>query len=533
MNRFKTERLNRVIAILLFSCWLCPASNLRAQPAKAMDIVISELPKSTNPATALPEKLGVLATVEFDDRPLTDLAAWINQQTGILVTIDRQSFRGTHILPSEPVTDKLNNEPIHLLLDRLRYKGIDWRLQDNGINLYADDDKNQLVTANYNVGDLFDKQFDADELKETIVESIGSSTWREQGGNAEITVLGDVLFVRQTFSNHRMLVGLLSAIRSHGRRTLVNDAPQNDSIRQKLQANISFEFSEKPLEFAIEDLKQQVGVDIRLDTRSLNAVRFHQRTPTSIQIVDQKLSSALDALVALHDLDWSIGDGVLWITTTEGARISQKVAVFDVRDLCRNEDESVALAEAIEAQSNWNSIASGHEIAFPVHGTMVLKHSERVLDEVLTLIENYRLALRGSKQRNKPGSDPTEIVSRFYRLPTDVATELETQLPTLISKSSWKVNNTQAKGSIRRLKSWRRDAHDGSSSSNAPPESYSVLVIEQTREVQNLLPELFHRIQFGDSVQSTKSGRGGFGGGFFRVSTSSLNDASSMSGLDK
>jgi hypothetical protein len=303
---------------------LCLLSALNVSPANSQElptdgsskpagekIVINDTPQATDPATALPGPLRTSETIDFSDKPLTELVTWLRTKTQLNVTIDRQSFSTAHLLPSEPLDDRLDNEPIYLLLDRLRNKNISWTLQGTGIRFHAAEDRRQLLTDQYNVGDLFDRQFEASALEEAIVATIDPSSWRGQDGFAEINVLGDVLFVRQTFSNHRKLMCFLEALRNHGRRTLISDPQQHQAIRQALQNVISFEAVEMPLSTAIQALADQTKIDIRLDRRGLARIRFHERTPVSIQVLEQKLSMALDVFLAAYDLSWRIDLGVV------------------------------------------------------------------------------------------------------------------------------------------------------------------------------------------------------------------------------
>ena len=244
----------------------------------------------------------------------------------------------------------------------------------------------------------------------------------------------------------------------------------------------------------------------------------------------------LQAILSPLKLDWVLQDGVLWATSEEDALQTLKTAVFDVRDLCRNDEESAALHNAVIEYSGrpWESIDGiGGTLEFARPGTMVVIQTERQLDAVLQLLEDYRLALRNSKRRERPGEDPEEIVTRYYRLQTSVATDLGMWLPVLIEPGTWQDDeHPDAKGRVIQLASDTSVldsegnpvvAADGSEDDGrtALVVEHSTLIVTQTRAVHEEIAELIEKIKHGDQPTSGGGlggggfGGGGFGGGFF------------------
>lgn len=521
MNYYKLH----LFAIVLV-CLSKPYIQAQVDPPAAA-IVIADEPVAIDPATAVPDKLAGLATVRFDGTALEDVAKWVQQETGMIVSMDRNSLNSAKILPSEPIYDELKNSPIYLLLDRLRVKGVAWEFKNKQVHLTALRDEAHLSTAQYNVGDLFDADHLAELLQATIVHTVDPNSWDEAGGNAGIVVLGDVLFVRQSYANHRRVTCLLAALRKHGRRTMIDDVPVHQAIRQSLEKNISVQFREKPLINAVEALKSQCDVDIRVDEQSLSTAGIPIRQPVTFELTEQTLRSALDLMLPSYGLAWQIREGVLWITTQKSVEEQAKTCVFDVRDLCQDRNETSSLQDAIQSQTDPNSWeGSPGYIEFPVPGIMVVHQTEQRLDSVLALLENYRTALRASKRRVRPDTDPKALVTRYYRMPATVADDLETMLPDLIERDSWKSVNPTAVGTIRKIKSWNGQAIGGAAKgneSNLVPVPYSVLVILQTREIHDQIPVILSRIEQGDNIIGGGGmggmGGGGFGGGFFSVPT--------------
>ena len=159
---------------------------------------------------------------------------------------------------------------------------------------------------------------------------------------------------------------------------------------------------------------------------------------------------------------------------------------------------------------------------------MVIYQIEDRLDAVLTLLENYRLALRNSKRRISPDDDPESIETKYYRMPTAVAIDLEKVLPRILASETWKSEQQpNAKVNIRRIQSWDQPSNAKVANRSGDPDKgiqvtipYSVLVIEQKRLVHAEIPKLLSRIEHGDAMtMGGMGGMGGFGGGMFSVST--------------
>lgn len=148
------------------------------------------------------------------------------------------------------------------------------------------------------------------------------------------------MFLRHTGEVHRQVESLLGALRKHGRRTFILDPPQHLLLRQKLNDNVTVAFDDTPLDTAVSELGNQLNIDIRLDLPALRDIRVRERQPVTLKLTDRSLKTVLQSLVMDFDLTWVLRDGVLWITSEESAEAFLKTAVYDVRDLCRDDSES-------------------------------------------------------------------------------------------------------------------------------------------------------------------------------------------------
>jgi hypothetical protein len=328
-----------------------------------------------------------------------------------------------------------------------------------------------------------------------------------------MVLLGDVLFIRQPDKTHRQIAGLLAALKKPARQTFIYDPPEHQVLRAKLSEKISVDFNNVPLATATETIAEKAAVDLRLDPQMLRETRIRARSPVTLNLSDQKLSVVLRALTSEWGLVPNIEYGVLWLTDESQASESMKAAVYDVRDLCRDNRESAALSNAILGQTMvaWGL---GGTLTFAKAGMMVVRQSEAGHAEVLQLLENYRLALRSSKARPPKGPNPKEVLTYYYRLPTNVALDLQRRLPNFVKADNWQTDaQPDAVGRIEFVSSPSETVGEGA---NSKVVDYSVLVIRQTREVHEqisrFLPKILHGYTPTDASQMATGGMGGMGG---------------------
>ncbi len=508
-----------------------PRKSLLAEGEKPPSLLIEipDEPKTIDPATLVPPTLAANVTVSFVEKPIRDIAKWLQEKQQINVLIDYPALADEGLLAGEPITDHSDDVPLYLMLNRLEKMNLAWYFEDETLFITTRTKAEEHdSTKPYNLGDLFDSGYKSQAILRTIRSATGLNWEDDDGKGGASVLLGDVLFVRQTDAGHLRVSGLLAAIRKHGRLTFAVDPPQHDVLRQKQNEQLSVEFDELPLNLAVKELVRQVQVDIRLDTSSLSDAGISERSPVSLKMTDRPLNSILRALLLKLQLTWVFRDGVLEITTQEKADELHKTAVFDVRDLCRNQKESSGLMHAIHTQtrSKWIDVdGEGGAMISPKPGVLVVRNTERTLDETAKLLESYRTALRISKPRDNAEADPKELITRYYRLPKNIAIDLEKLLPELIQPETWRsATRPDANGTIRTVAS-KSELVRASPSDSTPktsvgvPETViipnSVLIIRQSRETHEAIAKLINKVQFGDAVDSNFGGIGGgmMGGG--------------------
>ena len=502
---------------------LLVAFPLRAQsPAESNSPlpIIADEPKTIDPGEVLPPQLAAAATHDFADSSLREVIAWLQNEHRLVVLLDKKALAEIGVTAAEPVSDRLVEAPIYLLLNRLRSLGLGWYF-DNDILYITSHEvlKERATTRTYNVGSLLDAGFEPDRLEEVITSTIAPDTWEDVGGQGAVSSLGDVLFVRQNDDMHCEIEALLQALGKPGRQTFLNDPVQHLGLREKLKENVSVDFQDTPLEAVVQRLAEVASIDVRLDVSALRSARIREREPVTLKLVDRSLETVLQAVVLDLELTWVIRDGVLWITSVEEAEAYLKTAVYDVRDLCRDAGESASLISAITSQaepSSWADVGGEGSIQDARPGVLVIRHREQVHQNVLQLLETYRSALRSSKPRQRRGDDPKEVITVYYRLHANVARDLSTMLPLLVQSDSWKSEQRmEAPGTILVVSSvpelsgaadTAKNAKETGQSLAPPFSERAVLIVQQTRAVHEEISRIIARVESGDAGSIGASG---------------------------
>lgn len=531
------ERALLIVLLSLFGARLARArENAEVDRKRKADLpAIADEPKTVDPATLMPESLTKLATCDLSDSSLIELIDWLREKQGIVVLLNKQALSDIGMLPSEPVSDHLDSEPVYFLLNRLRALNLKWYLEDGIVHIGpAAEVESRLTTTPHNIGDLLDAGYERDTLMELIEEVVAPASWGTVGGLGALSALGDVLFVRQTDGAEREVLGLLAALREHGRMTFSLDPPQHAVFRQKLSHPVSVDFRDTPLETAVEELAEKSNADIRLDRPALREIRIRQREPVTLALDECKLETVLAAMLMDLELTWLLRDGVLWITSRQEAETFLKAAVYDVRDLCRDSDESDALRDAIRSQAapdSWGQVGGPGSIQFAKPGTMVVLNEECILLQVLDLLQTYRTALRSSKPRDRDAAHEQEVITVYYRMHAAVADDLAVKVPELVSPDSWQDQaHPEAPGNIVRVASppellaleVARDngAKHPAGTVRGPLTEQAVLIITQRRAAHREIESVIRRVEQGDGSTGAgpeTGGMGGFGGGFFAL----------------
>ncbi|QDT32264.1 hypothetical protein [Thalassoglobus polymorphus] len=527
----------------LWAQWGSPLYAQEATPERPKVPEIPDEPKTVDPVSLIHPKLAQKASVNFNNSSYEELREWLKKTTGLPVVIDEAEFSNEGLSIHDEYSDTLNDAPIYFLLNRLNANSLSWFIEDEVIRitttLAADD---LMRTKTYVIGDLLDNGYDEESLIDTIQEMTGGAWYEIDQEGGDVKLLGDVLFVKQTYHVHLELEGLLSALRKYGRETATSEPELHFELREKLKQIVSVDFEREPIFRVVALLSDRHKLDIRLDTHELANEGISSRDSLSLSIEDRDLKTVLGLLFAELDLTTTLDNGVILITTDLKASEQRRTAVYDVRDLCRNESESDALIEAVQEQTvgPWFEIdQEGGMIASPKPGVLVIRQTNRGLEEVRSLLDAYREALTKSKPRKKVVVED-DVFTHYYKLDTATAEKLFNGLWNLIPEAKALAEADKENRNLEQILMFpakpelRLVTSQRTKTDNARAEpvliDQSTMIITHHRSIHKKIQEAINRITNGDSPIFTtdgdpiggkqggmQGGGGGFGGGFFSI----------------
>ncbi|MDX1966749.1 MAG: hypothetical protein SFV23_06215 [Planctomycetaceae bacterium] len=480
----------------------------------AAHVEIPEEPTSLFIGRHLPQALNELVTVDFQRTPLNKVVEWLRTERKMTVVFDEVALSDEAIAVDLPMSVKLDNAPLYELLDRLQLESLAWFWDDGLLWVTTQSLHDERMPARlYNLADLIGQGYDAHQIAEAITSCTSDNWGTAEGVGGSIAVVGRILCVRTTGRTHLEVESLLAALRSPARRIVLLDAPEHPAIRKKLMQPVKAEFQGASIREAVQSLARQAEITVEFDTAAINDEGISLEFPVTASLDGQPLQRVLETLLEGCGLRHSLSYGVLWISTQ--ANLDEyrmhEISVFDVRDFCRTSEESQELAALLQEMTSgpWDdSSGTGGDVTFARPGVVVVRNSERVLDDVDQLLESFR-----KLHRESPPPDPEqEMLTRAYRVPSAAAHELAELLPDLVERHSWEVD-----ASIRHPAGIRIVPTDGVAkpptsvgtpieASAAPAgaltetrtENQSILVIRQTRAAHRDISEWLHRLQTGD-----------------------------------
>lgn len=516
-------------------------------------IKISDEPRTIDPEFVLPAKLTQKVTVEFKEWSLQEFTQWLAKTIEMPVILEIVTLNKSGISELDLVSDHAQDEPVYLLLQRV----IDSLL--NPVAYYIEDDilyittqeqaEENQYTETYNLAKYIDAGFTADAITDVIFNSTNYDSWidtSDSGGT--IQILGDIMLVRNAQNIQMEIKAILKVLLKPGKQTFLMMPKAHLGFIDQLDQSVSIDAVNQPLVKVVADLSEQTKLPIRLDRKTLHDVGVSFRKPITLKLKNIKLGIILKTLITEEPTTWVVQNGVILITTKLAANDMIHTAVYDVRDLCRDENEAKALEEAMidQTSGDWEREGGFGTITFPKPGVMVIRQTMEVQREILELLTIYRKALLASKPRKQEQEDPNKIITHYYKMRAEMAASLIQLLPVLVEPDSWKNDKARiylvnSKPEILKINSQGKvdqsTKKQGETTQLTFEAPQAVLLIKQTKKNHERINDIIKRVENGDGVfgarqfegaaggggggfgfgQGGQGGGGGFGGGFFSL----------------
>ena len=379
--------------------------------------------------------LDATAEVDFQETPLSEVAAFLRETYKIPIIIDKRALDDVGLGSDTPVTISLRGISLRSLL-RLMLRELDltYVVRDQVLKITTPEEaENELIKRVYAVADLAPERRPPlvvgtpsqryDTIVEVFTSIVAPNTWDEVGGAGSIEVFEPwgILAVSQTSENHEALESLLAAMRKAQRLT-VNANTEADyapvaavqeaqtaahaKIEQALDAVTKLDFSETPLQEVVQFLTDTYGIPVLIDRRALDDVGLGSDTPVTISLEGVSLRAALRLLVRDLDLTYLVADEVLKITTPEEAEKELKTMVYPVPDFLASPPEPGStpkhgvdfdslfdLLESTIEPDSWDAVGGAGVLeAVEPWGLLVISQTEEVQEEISSLLQVARRA---------------------------------------------------------------------------------------------------------------------------------------------
>ena len=198
-----------------------------------------------------------------------------------------------------------------------------------------------------------------------------------------------------------IIVGGLMVRPASAAETVTRPGSAEVRIFETLKNPTTIEFIDEPLTSVVDFLKDFHDIEIQIDEPALKDMGLGKDEPVIKSLDGITLCSALNLI--LHDLglDWTIANEVLVITTPDVAQTTMVARVYDVGDLIlardgkgklwRDFDSMIDVLTSTIEPETWEGVGGpGSIAAFEVRGAagLVIRHTPKVHQKVAQVLKD-------------------------------------------------------------------------------------------------------------------------------------------------
>ncbi|MEX2121197.1 MAG: hypothetical protein WD847_16510 [Pirellulales bacterium] len=422
---------------------------------------------------------------EFVDRPLTDVAAELQDRHKIQIQLDRAALMDAGVGEDMPITASLSGISLGAALKlMLREHELAYVIRNEVLLITSQTEADGMLdTRVYPVGDLVrfsgdetsaEWRPDYDSLIEAIISTIPPCGWDCGGvGYIEEFANCEALVISQTAEEHERIEKLLADLRAtcdkqaaygpHDRpRDLTSEpepSPAQATSKNALDEKTSIDFVDRPLTEVVDYLESRHKIEIELDRKALLDVGV-DNAGIRAHLSGISLGSALELILGPLELTYVIRDDVLLITSKTEAEGMMEARVYPVADLVRPPDGSSFMEPSPDFDSLIELILSSIEPtkwsegtgpsndvqAFDNCGAIVILQTADVHDQIDKLLMALREARRNAlaDQRGVQPAPDNGLTLKAYRVPlfwladqSEAEQELVHAIPNVLEPATW------------------------------------------------------------------------------------------------
>jgi hypothetical protein len=391
-------------------------------------------PENHDSTAALFARLERPASIDCEDLPLDELVEFLATEHDIPIILNFKKLAEASVSPTSPITKRLSGMSLGSLLIHVANEfELTVLIRDGAIQFTTPEDaENQLTLVAYPVHDLAEPQpyrgfgpplRDYDSLIELIATTIRPDSWDDVGGPAPIDHIGGYLLIAQTPVVHAEIESLLSQLRRHldlGAAPRVFASPARESavsaIEAALDQPLDASFVGLPVHEFCDRLSEKISRPVLLAQRRFDEAGINSETLIPFDFPPTNARTQLNRILDSLDLDYTIRDEALIITTPEDAESNRITRVYDVRSLHEtgvslfNTHDDGTLIELIErhvAPDSWDD-RGGPGAIDRFAALLVISHTPEVHQSFQRF---HAELLRVAKSRSSSDRMPTALLS--------------------------------------------------------------------------------------------------------------------------
>lgn len=386
-------------------------------------------------AAKIEQALNSLTEVQYLDTLLSDVKADLELRHRIPIQIDSRALADDGKGIDLPITKSLKDLPLASVLNLVLHgQGLEWTVRDEVLLITTPDGAAKHPELKvYSVATLAAQpEFDYDTLIEVVTRMIAPDEWQDNGGpvgQIKAIPAHRSLVISTTYRRHREIRALLVLLTRVGLdpTQAANNAGvpmyARDQIDGALQSKTAMEYLDTPLGDVITNLELLHRLQIKLSAEALAADGPGADVPITFTIQDVSLAAGLNLVLAQEDLDWTVSDGVLLITTkkaVDSGRYSN-IRVYPIGDLVDEvegwDDAAADFAEVVKSiitVEDWvdNGGVLADAMPFTATKSLVVRHSEAGHREIAALLKQLREAQATAARTG--GKVERPLITRFY-----------------------------------------------------------------------------------------------------------------------
>ncbi len=493
----------------------------------------SGIPVAINSTLFLPDRLRKKVSIEIDRWVFEDFVLWLEETIEMPVIVHHQAIEDAAIdITSEIILLPQLKEPVYLLLqnglNQLSESAVFYVTQDALHITTAEDVQGHQFTTVFNLHELQKNGYSTEQIRSIIYTTTYDFDSDTEGS---FNISGELLHVRNSQKILRETDSLLKALLHPGNQVFLQQPPIHFELQKKLEEKVSVEFVDTPFRDAIAILREQTKLPLFLDRKVFKDWKLNGDKLVTLQAKQMKIKSLLESLTFSFDkLSLVIRDGVVLLTSQDVAETVSQIAVYDVSDFCWNEDSTESFIQTIQDQVNacgnlhrrldcWDIQAADIIAARP--GVLIIRQTGNMHRKIINWLTKSRKAFGDFTPAELGIAKSKEITTRYYKMPSEMATDLARRLPQLVAIGTWKKDDssgeTEKVGEIILLKSEAvllevatqtitEKTSDNKSDKIITKETktnrresvpHSVLVIKQSNAVHSQIGEIIYQIQKG------------------------------------